>query len=592
MENLLMAVAPKPAAKQEAAPAKSAPNGERSDAFSKELNKASANDRKQADQDDVRKVRDRKSQNDVKDTDETRNAQKSEESERPEKTEKAGKAEESDKSNEDRQDASDEQKAGDDKSQDDAQTDQKGDTQDKQIPVKVTAENVVDFVPVVKTEGEGNAAHVVFKAALDAAEVDTTAESALKAGKQVVSAVKLSDLMVAQGEGAVEKVATAVAKASQAGPAFDVSAQETATESVKADAGAEVVKDTKAEAVNSGEKTKTAHPMHNQSAKDARATKAEVSADTVNAARTAEAVKEQSAQNVQNAEGMMKAQAAQSSDDVQAPEADTKDLKAKRAERSHAVSQAVGDEDGQNIAVDSKNQARVANIERNLFAQTDKKNEVFVSKIAVNAEGLATKTAANSTDAKAENVKADVSVDTQLGGLTTQKTQDVSFRARMQETQRIDIPRKIIDQIVQEVKLVKGVDNSEIMVRLNPPDLGHLKIQITQTSQGMTGHIHASSDSVKNLLQAHLPSLTQALGEAGVKIDNISISNQLSFNASAHDATKDNEANFFMGNGNRQNRSHNNNAEGDYAGNAHIFDDAAAHNAATAPGMTAHSWLA
>lgn len=96
---------------------------------------------------------------------------------------------------------------------------------------------------------------------------------------------------------------------------------------------------------------------------------------------------------------------------------------------------------------------------------------------------------------------------------------------------------RVIEQIVREVQLNQSDGRRDIVVRLNPPELGTLRLQISQDMAGMTSHIQASTDQVKGLLQAHVPALVEALSNAGIRVDAVSVSSGPMFGAFAQDTT-------------------------------------------------------
>lgn len=87
-----------------------------------------------------------------------------------------------------------------------------------------------------------------------------------------------------------------------------------------------------------------------------------------------------------------------------------------------------------------------------------------------------------------------------------------------------EVHQRVIDQVVREVKLRRFDQGGEIIMRLDPPELGTMRVHLTQEAGILTGHISASSDQVKSLLQSHLSTLVDALAEAGVKMDSVSVS--------------------------------------------------------------------
>ena len=112
--------------------------------------------------------------------------------------------------------------------------------------------------------------------------------------------------------------------------------------------------------------------------------------------------------------------------------------------------------------------------------------------------------------------------------------------AELPATGELDQHTRIIDQLVREVRLHRFDDRSDLLVRLSPPELGALRVRITQNASGVSSHIQASSDQVKGLLQAHLPTLVDALSDTGLKMGSVSVSSGSSFSALAHDAAHGN----------------------------------------------------
>jgi flagellar hook-length control protein FliK len=100
------------------------------------------------------------------------------------------------------------------------------------------------------------------------------------------------------------------------------------------------------------------------------------------------------------------------------------------------------------------------------------------------------------------------------------------------------IHERIIDQIVKEVKMIKLPQRTDLVVRLTPPELGSLRVQISQSANGMMAQIETSGDQVKSLLQAHLPALNQAFSDAGLKMDSVSVTSGTSFGSLMQDTAQ------------------------------------------------------
>ncbi|MHB9037030.1 MAG: flagellar hook-length control protein FliK [Armatimonadota bacterium] len=129
----------------------------------------------------------------------------------------------------------------------------------------------------------------------------------------------------------------------------------------------------------------------------------------------------------------------------------------------------------------------------------------------------------------------------QAGAFAGQVTLDTSVRqtAEVKATPKIEQPvhQQVIDQIVREVRMIKLPQRTDLVVQLTPPELGTLRVRISQAEQGMTAQIQTSGEQVKGLLQANLPALNQALSDAGLKMDSVSVTSSSSFGSLMQDTT-------------------------------------------------------
>ncbi|MDH7602699.1 MAG: flagellar hook-length control protein FliK [Armatimonadota bacterium] len=85
----------------------------------------------------------------------------------------------------------------------------------------------------------------------------------------------------------------------------------------------------------------------------------------------------------------------------------------------------------------------------------------------------------------------------------------------------------LVQDVVGQIKtalLNRDGERYEILIKLHPPELGHLTVRIAQDSHGLSSHIEASRQEVHNLLKAHLPLLTDTLLESGIKLSSLTVS--------------------------------------------------------------------
>lgn len=152
------------------------------------------------------------------------------------------------------------------------------------------------------------------------------------------------------------------------------------------------------------------------------------------------------------------------------------------------------------------------------------------------------------------------------------------------EAQSPEQHTRVIDSVVREVRLHQMPTRSDLVVRLDPPELGSLRVRVTQDASGFSTHIQTSSDQVRGLLQAHLPALQDALSGAGVRMESVSVSFDSAFGSAAQDAASGNA--FAQQSGARQGFPYNRGyAQGAQAANAIPASYARAEQAG-------YSWLA
>lgn len=143
------------------------------------------------------------------------------------------------------------------------------------------------------------------------------------------------------------------------------------------------------------------------------------------------------------------------------------------------------------------------------------------------------------TDTKAAGQTDGVSGQTS-DGQQAATTLGMQFGTQLEQTSQVtsattsqDLPTRVIDQVVREVKLSRIDGRSNVVVKLNPPDLGAMRLQITQDATGITTHIQTANNQVRGLLEAHMPQLMDSLAKAGVQVDAVQVSVGTSFNAFA-----------------------------------------------------------
>jgi flagellar hook-length control protein FliK len=77
--------------------------------------------------------------------------------------------------------------------------------------------------------------------------------------------------------------------------------------------------------------------------------------------------------------------------------------------------------------------------------------------------------------------------------------------------------RPLVDHVAGEIKGHIRIGKSEAVIRLDPPELGNLKIDLRMEGDKVEARIYAENQESATLIEAHLPELRQALAESRVE---------------------------------------------------------------------------
>ncbi len=78
---------------------------------------------------------------------------------------------------------------------------------------------------------------------------------------------------------------------------------------------------------------------------------------------------------------------------------------------------------------------------------------------------------------------------------------------------------QIFDQVVTHLSGSVNGDSGRMVLRLNPAELGSLKLDVVVDGDEVRANIHAQSQQVQEVIERHLPQLRNALAEQGLKIE-------------------------------------------------------------------------
>lgn len=87
--------------------------------------------------------------------------------------------------------------------------------------------------------------------------------------------------------------------------------------------------------------------------------------------------------------------------------------------------------------------------------------------------------------------------------------------------------QSLASAVANSVQMASLRGDREMTLVLNPPDLGHLTVELTgDASGGLTISIHATSSEAHDLLQQHLPALRAGLEQRDVRVDTLQVDQQ------------------------------------------------------------------
>lgn len=166
-----------------------------------------------------------------------------------------------------------------------------------------------------------------------------------------------------------------------------------------------------------------------------------------------------------------------------------------------------------------------------------------------------------------------------------QANRNAKISEKLTSVQQTDIPKRIIDQVVREATLTKNLGKSDLVIKLTPPSMGTIRLQITHDSTGITTRIVTSSEDVKNLLNQHMRTLMTSMNEAGVKIESMTVTTDNKFESGMFSDFNG----FKQAQNQSQNFRQNRNQYQQYSGIAAEIPTPAASRASV---NTAYSWIA
>jgi Flagellar hook-length control protein len=83
--------------------------------------------------------------------------------------------------------------------------------------------------------------------------------------------------------------------------------------------------------------------------------------------------------------------------------------------------------------------------------------------------------------------------------------------------------QQVLDQIVEQTKIITKPQNTEMVMKLKPEHLGELTLKVAIENGVVNASFHSNNPEVRSLIETSLPQLKQELINSGLKVDNVSV---------------------------------------------------------------------
>jgi flagellar hook-length control protein FliK len=91
------------------------------------------------------------------------------------------------------------------------------------------------------------------------------------------------------------------------------------------------------------------------------------------------------------------------------------------------------------------------------------------------------------------------------------------------ETAGVEVDRVRFVQRVARAFQAVGEDGGQVRLRLSPPELGSLRLEVSIRGGVMTAHVEAETQQARALLLESLPVLRERLGEQNIRIERFEV---------------------------------------------------------------------
>lgn len=103
---------------------------------------------------------------------------------------------------------------------------------------------------------------------------------------------------------------------------------------------------------------------------------------------------------------------------------------------------------------------------------------------------------------------------------------------------------QVVDQIVEQSRVITKLQNTAMVIKLKPEHLGELTLKVVVENGAVNASFHSNNPEVRSLIEASLPQLKQELASSGLKVENVGVYAGLSQFLPNHDQERNSRQQF------------------------------------------------
>lgn len=113
--------------------------------------------------------------------------------------------------------------------------------------------------------------------------------------------------------------------------------------------------------------------------------------------------------------------------------------------------------------------------------------------------------------------------------MNTMGVQQTAAVQQPDEAQQVRDPYNVMQQIVDQAKLIRSGEDTEMVIQLNPKHLGELTLRVSVSTNGaVNASFHTDNPTVRGLIESSMIQLKQELQAQGIKVNNVEVYSGLS----------------------------------------------------------------